>query len=173
MTPILRRASSNYLQRHRGQLALTILGIALGVAVVVSVELAKSSALESFDQAVRAVAGRATHRISGGADGLNEQVYVQLRRSGAAGSMAPRVQGLAATDDAARRVVRIIGVDPLAERAFQSEWYRFANRSGAAGSTDLTHLMIEPGTVLVTGETARHLRVKRGQSLPLLIGTQR
>ncbi len=173
MTPILRRASSNYLQRHRGQLALTILGIALGVAVVVSVELAKSSALESFDQAVRAVAGRATHRISGGADGLNEQVYVQLRRSGAAGSMAPRVQGLAATDDAARRVVRIIGVDPLAERAFQSEWYRFANRSGAAGSTDLTHLMIEPGTVLVTDETARHLGVERGQSLPLLIGTQR
>jgi len=173
MTPILRRASSNYLKRHRGQLALTMLGIALGVAVVVSVELAKSSALEAFDQAVRAVAGRATHRISAGAEGLEEQIYVALRRTGVVGLAAPRVQGLAATDDAARRVVRIVGVDPLAERAFQSEWYRYADRSGGAGGVDLTRLMIEPGTVLVTDETARRLGVERGQSLPLLIGTER
>jgi putative ABC transport system permease protein len=173
MSQILRRASSNYLKRHRGQLALTMLGIALGVAVVVSVELAKSSALEAFDQAVLAVAGRATHRISGGTEGLNEQVYVQLRRDGAVGLAAPRVEGVAATDDGARRVVRILGVDPFAERAFQSDWYQHAGRSGGAGSIDLTRLIIEPGTVLVTDETARRLGVELGQSLSLLIGTQR
>lgn len=173
MTPILRRASSNYLKRHRGQLALTMLGIALGVAVVVSVELAKSSALEAFDQAVRVVAGRATHRISDGAEGLNEQVYVQLRLSGTVGSMAPRVEGAAATDDDNRHVVRIIGVDPLAERAFQSEWYRYASRNGAEGSIDLTRLTIEPGTVFVTHETARRLALEPRQPFALLIGTQR
>ncbi len=173
MTPILRRASSNYLKRHRGQLALTMLGIALGVAVVVSVELAKSSALEAFDQAVRVVAGRATHRISGGAEALNEQVYVKLRQSGAVGFAAPRVEGVAATDDDARHVLRILGVDPLAEREFQSDWYRYAGRSGAAGSIDLTRLMIEPGTVFATHETARRLALELQQSFALLIGTQR
>ena len=45
MTPLLLRASRRYLTRHPWQIGLAILGVALGVAVVVAVDLANGSAL--------------------------------------------------------------------------------------------------------------------------------
>ena len=50
MKPILKKASRNYLYQHPWQLILAILGITLGVAVVVSIDLALDSSLNSFTQ---------------------------------------------------------------------------------------------------------------------------
>ena len=80
MTPLFWRALLRHPLRHPWQLGLAILGIALGVAVVLAVDLANASARRSFDLAVNRITGHATHRIVGGAQGVPETVYVQLRR---------------------------------------------------------------------------------------------
>ena len=49
-----------------------ILGIALGVAVVVSIDIANASSARAFELSAETVAGRATHQISGGPQGLDE-----------------------------------------------------------------------------------------------------
>lgn len=173
MSSILRRASSNFLKQHKSQLALTIFGIAIGVAVVVSVELAKHSALEAFDQAVRVVVGRATHRIIGGPGGLNDQLYTQLRLSGEVALLAPRVDGLAKYQDEQGSIIHLLGVDPMAEIEFGSDWYRSANQSAQGDAIDFGRLITEPGTVVVTRDTAHRLAIEKEQSFELLIGTQR
>ena len=66
---ILLRASVRHLARHPWQAALSVLGIALGVAVVVSVDLASESARRAFALAAEGVTGRATHEIVGGSGG--------------------------------------------------------------------------------------------------------
>ncbi len=71
-----------YLLRHPWQSVLMILGITLGVAVMVAIDLANVSASQAFDLSTEAVAGRATHQIVGGPQGLDESVYVALRRAG-------------------------------------------------------------------------------------------
>ena len=55
--------------RHPWQSLLMVLGITLGVAVVVAIDLANASASRAFDLSTEAVAGRATHQIDGGPAG--------------------------------------------------------------------------------------------------------
>jgi putative ABC transport system permease protein len=67
------------LLRHPLQFAIMTLGIALGVAVMVSIDLANASAARAFDLSASAVAGRATQAIVGSGQGVDESVYVRLR----------------------------------------------------------------------------------------------
>ena len=68
MTRALARIALRYLRRHPWQLTLAVLGIALGVAVAVSIDLANESARRAFSLATVAVTGRATHQVVGVAD---------------------------------------------------------------------------------------------------------
>ena len=72
---LLWRASLRHLLRHPGQIGLSVLGIALGVAVALSIDLATESARRAFALATEAVTGRATHQIVGGPAGLPEAFY--------------------------------------------------------------------------------------------------
>jgi phosphoglycolate phosphatase-like HAD superfamily hydrolase len=55
---LLWRSLSRHLTRHPWQLALSVLGIAMGVAVVIAVDLANASARRSFDLSMERIAGR-------------------------------------------------------------------------------------------------------------------
>ena len=57
------RALARYWRRHPLQMALTVLGIALGVAVTTGIRLANEGALVSFREGIEATAGAATHRV--------------------------------------------------------------------------------------------------------------
>ncbi|MCS7198684.1 MAG: hypothetical protein NZ930_08485, partial [Candidatus Bipolaricaulota bacterium] len=57
--------SVRHLLRRPLQLALCVLGVALGVAMVIAIDLANTSASRAFDLSTEAVAGRATHQIVG------------------------------------------------------------------------------------------------------------
>ena len=71
-----------YLRGHLWQSTLMVVGIMLGVAVVIGVDIANESASLAFDLSTTALTGRATHYISAGSQGLDEQIYVDLRRAG-------------------------------------------------------------------------------------------
>ncbi|RPI94019.1 MAG: ABC transporter permease, partial [Chloroflexi bacterium] len=67
------------LLRHPIQFIIMTFGIALGVAVMVSIDLANTSAARAFDLSTSAVTGRATHAIVGSNQSVDESVYVRLR----------------------------------------------------------------------------------------------
>ncbi|RIK15948.1 MAG: hypothetical protein DCC52_18160, partial [Chloroflexi bacterium] len=54
---------------------LLILSIALGVAVVVAVDLANASATRAFQLSTQVIVGKATHQIVGDANGFDDAVY--------------------------------------------------------------------------------------------------
>jgi putative ABC transport system permease protein len=58
-----------YLLRHGWQSIMMVLGISLGVAVVVAIDLANASASRAFDLSTESVTGKATHQISAGPGG--------------------------------------------------------------------------------------------------------
>src|SRR5512143_1438164 len=83
-------------QMRRPWLALLmILSVALGVAVVVSVDLANQSATRAFKLSTDAVVGKATHQIVGGNGGIDESVYRDLRVRQGDRLSAPIVEGYA------------------------------------------------------------------------------
>ena len=69
--------------------AMTILGIALGVAVSVAIRTANVEVLRSFEEAVLTVAGEATLQVSGGELGLDEHVITLLRNQPGVVSASP------------------------------------------------------------------------------------
>jgi hypothetical protein len=70
MIPVTYRASFSYLLRHPWQLALALLGISVGVAVIVAVDLANASARKAFLLSMDTITGEATHQIIGGPRGV-------------------------------------------------------------------------------------------------------
>src|SRR5262245_63707005 len=88
----LLRAGLRHFLRHPWQAGLSILGIALGVAVVVSVDLASASARRAFSLSAEGVTGRATHQVIGGPGGLDERVAVRLAREAGLHPIAPVVE---------------------------------------------------------------------------------
>ena len=67
--------------RHPVQLLLALVGLALGVATIVAVDVATGSAARAFQLSLAAVQGPATHELDGGAAGIDENWYVQLTRT--------------------------------------------------------------------------------------------
>jgi len=155
---ILLRAGLRNLLRHPWQSFLAVLGVALGVAVVTAVDLANETSQRAFRVAAETVAGRATHQILGGPQGLPEDLYRQIRVNLGFAGCAPvlttdlRVPGSPGT------TLQLVGVDPFAEppiRAFSSQF-----QDGQA----LAALMTRPASVLLLGQTARRLGLRVGES---------
>ena len=65
----------------KGRTAVTVLGVALGIAVSVAIRMANESVLASFRQSLDAVAGRATLQVSAGEAGLDEQLYRAVKET--------------------------------------------------------------------------------------------
>ncbi len=115
--PLL-RAGLKDLGRRGWQFGLMVLGVSLGVAVVMAIDLANQAAAAGFDLSRQAVVGRATHQIVGGPDGISTAIYAQVRREFPDMPSAPVIGGQAVAGPD-RQPVRLLGVDPLADRDFR------------------------------------------------------
>lgn len=161
MFPSLWQVGLRYWRRRLWQSGLAILGIALGVAVVVAIDLANGSARRAFTLSTEAVSGRTTHQVFGGPTGLDEAVYRRLRVELGIRHSAPIVEGYVTVFGADRTPLRILGVDPFAETPFRN--YLTAPRTGA--SNDLSAFLIQPGAVLVSEGFAQARGLQVGSSL--------
>ncbi|MEM6455536.1 MAG: FtsX-like permease family protein, partial [Acidobacteriota bacterium] len=135
--PLLGRASWRHLLRHRGQFALAVLGVAMGVAVVLGIDLANAAARRAFDLSVDAVAGRATHQLTGGPTGFAEAHYADLRRAGVRRA-APVIEGWVRLPDHPGRSLQVLGIDAFAEPAVRGFVARFDEADTAAGDDPTT-----------------------------------
>jgi putative ABC transport system permease protein len=168
VTGTLLRAGARHLVRHPGQSALAVLGIALGVAVVVSVDLAGQSARRALSLSVEAVSGRATHQVTGGPAGLDEDVYRRLRVEAGVRPAAPVVEGHVRALDFSGRTFQLLGLDPLVEAPFRP----YLRRAAFSAPLGFARVVVEPGAVVVTETAARELGLQPGSRLRVQAGGQ-
>jgi putative ABC transport system permease protein len=171
---LLWRASVRHLVRHPWQIGLSVLGIALGVAVVLAIDLANESARRGFALFAETLAGRATHQIVGGPSGLPEEVYRQLRVDDGVRDAAPVVERDVIAEDrnapgTLGGTLHVLGIDPLADSPFRS----FASAPIVESGTGLSALLTRPGTALVARETLQRLGVPPGGVVSLRVGAHR
>lgn len=157
MNRILKRASRNFLFQHPWQLALALIGITLGVAVVIAIDLALESSLQSFEQATRAISGKASHRIVSSDGGLDEKLYTRLRVKQGIHKLAPVLQGYVQSGQIEGEHFKLYGIDPFIEGSFESVWQSQADDKNPSAS--LTRLITEPNTVLISKQTADRLQL--------------
>ncbi|MEY3160740.1 MAG: hypothetical protein RIT25_731 [Planctomycetota bacterium] len=153
--------------RHRLQGLLTLLGIALGCALWTGLRLSLGSTEAAFERAVETVAGPATHTVQAGPAGLDESTVARLRAVHGIRACAPSVGGVARVQqEGRRRIVRVFGTDPLAERGL---------RPWLAGASELPlgAWLTTPGAFMATASTLGRLGVGDGESLELQVGGRR
>ncbi|NJN45712.1 MAG: ABC transporter permease, partial [Candidatus Competibacteraceae bacterium] len=158
MKPLLWLSLLRHLSRHPWQLGLSILGIALGVAVVLAVDLANASARQSFLQSMEQVAGRATHRIVAGPQGIPESFYTALRVQQGLRDAAPVVTGNVTLPNEPGQLFQVLGVDPFAEAPFRG----YLDSVSSTG-VDLGDFMTAPGAALLPRQLGRSAEVLAGE----------
>jgi putative ABC transport system permease protein len=189
MTASLARLAVRQLRSHPWQLGLAILGIALGVAVAVSIDLANGSALRAFGLATEAVSGRATHQILGGPSGLPDDLYRRLRVELGVRRAAPVVDGdvalfgdQPASDRAgdqprprAARSLHLLGIDPFVDRDFRPYLASGDDREsrGRDALSRAADLVARGGTALIAASAARELGIDIGRELAIEVSGHR
>ncbi len=146
-----------YLLRRPWQSLLMILGITLGVAVVVAIDLANSSASRAFALSTDSVTGKATHQITGSPEGLDENLYAALKRQGVEVPMAPVVAAYVTSPQLGGLPLQLFGVDPFAEAPFRSYL------SGDSSQTPigaLTFFFTRPNAVLLSATQAERYNLQ-------------
>ncbi|HJR79893.1 MAG TPA: FtsX-like permease family protein [Anaerolineales bacterium] len=142
------------LLRHPLQFAIMALGIALGVAVMVGIDIANASAASAFDLSTSAVTGRATHAIVGSGQSVDESLYVRLRTDpewrGVLES-APLVRAYVISPQLGEVPFTLLGIDPFAEAPFRS--YLGGGSQTQPGT--IAPLLTVPGAILLSAPTAQ------------------
>jgi putative ABC transport system permease protein len=185
--PALWAASFRHLLRHPAQLALALVGLSLGVATIIAVDIATASSRRAFELSMDAVNGAATHQIVGGPQGIDERLYVDLRTHDRVPGelqpdLAPVVEGYVIVGD---REMQLIGVDPLASaelgvpgglQGVENGRAR-AERVGTEQDADrkerveaLGKWFTERGAVVMAAGAAKQLGIARGEPFDVKVG---
>lgn len=166
----LAQVSSRYLLRRPWPTALMIIGIMLGVAVAVAIDLANVSASRSFDLSVETMTGRATHHIIGGPQGVEETLYTDLKLSGTASLAAPIVLDYVTSPQIGNRLLQLMGVDLFAEPPFRS-YLTDARRPNAQPDPDVViALLTKRGALVLSTDLAARYDLQVGQAITVTVG---
>ncbi|MHC4935661.1 MAG: FtsX-like permease family protein [Planctomycetota bacterium] len=180
MSGSLARSSLRHLGRRPGQLLLQVVGIALGIAAVISIDIALEGAERAFDRSVSGVIGETTHQIVAGSEGFDEDLYRQLRVEHRLRASAPIVEGQvrvvppsglepaarASHPLAAEPVRTILGIDPYAESGFRPI-------TGSPGAGDGSRMITRPGGAILERSAARDLGLAVGDSFEVELAARR
>ncbi len=153
---------------------ITLAGVALGVAVVLAIQLANASAVGGFAMALNTMSGRASVEITGSGPGVDERQLVGLGWLREFGVASPVIEGDMAVvfPDGRTEAVRVLGIDILRDREIRD--YRLRSGGDAADgevpAARLLDLLTSPRAVVIAETFARRHRLDRGSELRLMSG---
>ncbi|MBK9153246.1 MAG: ABC transporter permease [Chloracidobacterium sp.] len=138
-------------QRHKLRLVLTILGIALGVAVFFAVRITNSALIDSLQSTINKLAGRSTIQIVAGETGFSEDVLRVVRGTEGVELAEPVCEIFATLDGPAAEKIMILGLDTtsdltLYQGTFDQESLSISNPlafSSRGDSIAITHSLAE------------------------------
>jgi putative ABC transport system permease protein len=172
--PLFRRFILRRLRQERLRSAVTVAGIALGVAVVLAIRLANDSSVRGFSRALDTIAGAASLEIVS-PGGVDEERLAPLGWLRGFGDVTAVIEGdaMARGSTGAAEAVRVLGVDILRDRAFRE--YRLVGFAAGRQPSpqEFLDLLLDPRSVVLTEVFARRQGLRTGGDLELAIGDER
>jgi putative ABC transport system permease protein len=141
---------------------VTVLALALGVALGSSVYLVNSSALNEFGLATKRLVGEADIVIRGPREGFAEQVFVDLAHNAAVSALSPVLElevALSGRND----TLKVLGIDPFQAAALQPAL--LADIGGGIFQ------LFDPDAIYLSSAAAQALQVQRGDQLRVTVGS--
>jgi putative ABC transport system permease protein len=170
MLKLLLLLTGRHLVDRPVRMAITVVGVALGVALAVAIRTANVGVLESFEQSVRAVAGRATLQVSGGELGLDETFIQAIRAHPGVESATPVIhqQARAAGGSGDGQPLVVMGLDLLEAADLKS----FRIRAESEPSTELERFL-DLNAIFIGARLAEDWQLAVGDRFEVIVGTQR
>jgi putative ABC transport system permease protein len=150
------------LRESPGRLLVTVLAIALGVALGAAVYLVNSAALNEFGLATTRLVGESDVIVRGPREGFSEQLFAQLANNPAV-SVASPVLELDVALPGRRDPLKVLGVDPFRAASLQP-----ALIGDIGGSV---FALFEPDSIYLSSSAAQQLQLQRGDVLQVMVGS--
>ena len=141
---------------------MTVLALALGVALGASVYLVNTSALNEFGLATKRMVGEADIVIRGPREGFAEQVFVDLAHTPSISALSPVLElevALAGRND----TLKVLGLDPFQAASLQPSLI------GDIGNG--VFQLFAPDGIYLSSAAAQALKLRRGDPLPVIVGS--
>jgi putative ABC transport system permease protein len=169
-TFIVRRLLSERLRT-----ATTIVGVALGVAVVIAIQLANASSVRGFETALAVMSGRASVEVIGSGAGIDEARLPALGWLREFGSVSPVIEGRMAAvfGDGRTEAMRVLGVDILRDTAIRDYQVLSDVSPGGADALPVARfldLLTSPRSIVIAATFAERHALAVGGELRLASG---
>lgn len=162
---LIRLAAWRAIFQERLRSLVTILGVALGVAVVLAIRLSNDGVLESFRNSLDYVAGKSRLQVSAGEMGFDEALFPAIAGTPGVARAVPVVQAITPVAGLPGEILLVLGVDVLADAGIRE--YRGPTLEVA----EPLQLLTDPGAILLTERFARAHGLSVGGSIRLLTPT--
>ncbi len=149
------------LAQHKGRLALSVLAIALGVALGYAVRLINQAALNEFAAAVQTLSGEADLAVRGPRAGFEESLYPRLAKLPEVAVASPVLE-VDAKLVGGREPLKILGLDIFRAARIQSFL------AGVEISDRLDFL--RPDRIFLSAAASESLGLKKGDALSVQVG---
>lgn len=148
---------------HKLRVALTTLGIALGVAVFFAVRTTNLTLLDSLRLTVEKLAGKATLQITAGESGFPEEVLEKVRATPGVKIAEPVIEVVAHTQYEGQGNLLVLGVDTTSDQKLRD--YEF-DRSQTEVADPLA-FVAQPFSIVISRVFADKHGLKTGDKLAL------
>src|SRR5881396_2459187 len=149
------------LSQHKGRLALSVLAIALGVALGYAVQLINHAAIGEFAAAVQTLSGEADLAVRGPRAGFDESLYPRLARLPEVAVASPVLE-VDAKLVGRREALKIFGLDIFRAARIQS----FLADAGTSDRLDF----LRPDRIFLSAAASESLGLKKGDALSVQVG---
>jgi putative ABC transport system permease protein len=142
-------------------------GIALGVAVFISIRISIHSALDAFKSTVDHVAGKTHLEIASPGNGFDENLFLRIKKTKGILAATPVVQYVAQCTRPINQPLLVLGIDIFSDQRFRA--YRF---KGGVEDKNLLEFLLQPNSIAITKTFAEKFGLGQGSQLNLLIGAK-
>ncbi len=163
---LLKNITLRHLRLHKGRALLSIIGIALGVGVFVSVQLAIYTAIESFNTSVDHVSGKANFQITSFGRGFSEEVYLKVKKVPGVKAATPVIQYTSKIDEPIGEPLYLLGIDVFSDRPFREYQFYPSENEGLL-------FLKDPHSIAITEKLADRHGLKKGEKITLIVGSKK
>jgi putative ABC transport system permease protein len=162
MWPLVRFVSLRHIAAAKIRSLLTLLGVALGVAMLVGMTAANGAVLSSFEEMVDRASGKADLEVTGDESGVDQALVDELgSHTELLAHVAGRIEQTSFLEGGDR--VLVLGVDFLGDK----EFLPFKTESGADAIADPLAFLNDPQAILISETLAKSRGLKAGSVVKL------
>ncbi len=163
---LLKNITLRHLRYHKGRTLLSMVGIALGVGVFVSVQTAIHTAIESFNASVDHVSGKTNLQVTSFGRGFSEEVYLKVKRAPGIKAATPVIQYVSKIDEPIGEPLYLLGIDVFSDRPFREYQFHEPYDEGLL-------FLKQPNSIALTEKLANRHGLKKGEKITLIVGSKK